>query len=132
MNTSIVYYAFNLSAQGNCTVTAINPTNLTATGKVLAIAYGTENVTIQCNCFDVNEKALSSVRWFDSKGIRLRFQRHHKYAAGALHLIRTNNSGAILVIPIFNNSYDGIYTCGIGRNFPPKEPSIDISLTFGK
>ena len=133
MITVIAYYAFNLSAQGNCSVTAINPTNLTAVDKVFAIVYGTENVMIQCNCFDVNEKALSSIKWFDSNGIRLRFQRNHKYIAGDLHLMRThNNSGVILVIPMFNNSYDGVYTCGIGRNFPPKEPNIDISLTFGK
>ena len=127
-----VLYIFILSAQGNCTVTTINPANLTATGKVLAIAYGTENVMIQCNCYNVNDEALSFIRWFDANGSRIRYKTHHKYVSGAIYLKRTTNYGAVLVLPIFNNSYDGIYTCGIGNKFPPKEPNIDINLTFGE
>ena len=127
-----LYYTFILSAQGNCTVTAINPANLTATDKVLAIAYGTENVMIQCNCYNVNDKALRFTRWFDSNGIRIQYKTHHTYVSGAIYLKRTTNYGVVLVIPLFNNSYDGIYTCGNGKNFPPKEPNIDISLTFGE
>ena len=127
-----VYYTFVLSAQGNCTVTAINPANLTADGKGVEIAYGTQNVMIQCNCYNVNGKALSSVRWFDTNGIRIHYKTHNEYVSGAMYLMRSTNHSVVLVIPIFNNSYDGIYTCGIGRNFPPKEPNIDINLIFGE
>ena len=132
-NVICIYYIFNLLAQGNCTVTAINPTNLTAVGKVFAIAYGTQNVMIQCNCSNVNGTALYFIRWFDSEGISIHHQTDHKYVPGIPHFLKAHNDkNVILVVPVFNDSYDGIYTCGVEKSFPSKEPNIDIDLTFGK
>ena len=50
----ILHTVVDVSAQGACTITAVNPTTLTAAGGVLAICNGTENVTIRCNCTDGN------------------------------------------------------------------------------
>ena len=59
----------DVSAQGGCIITPINPTTLTAAGGVLA--SGTVNVTIQCNnCTDGNG-TLDRVRWYDPDGIKL-------------------------------------------------------------
>ena len=126
-------HMFNILAQGNCTITAINPAKLTPAGKVFAIAYGTQNVMIQCNCSNVNGTVLDSIRWFDSEGLRVHHKLHHKYVSDTPHLMRTHDDkNVILVVPILNDSYDGIYTCGVGKIFPPEEPNIDIDLTFGK
>ena len=59
----------DVSAQGRCTITSINPTTLSAAGGVLA--SGTEYVVIQCSCSDDNGTVVDCVRWYDPDGTRL-------------------------------------------------------------
>ena len=123
----------DVSAQGSCTVTPINPTTLTAAGGVLPI--GTENVMIQCNnCIDNDSSVLTNLRWYDPNGNKPPRFGNNNYIPGAPHYTRVNNvrDNIILVIPTFNDSYDGNYTCG--RNVfedLPGPPTATISLTIG-
>ena len=123
---------FGSSVQGNCTITTINPTNLTISSGVLSVAFGMENLTIQCNCSNVIDMILDPVRWFDTNGLRVIQQTNESYVHGNPYFTKTSNDrNVVLVIPTFNDSYDGIYSCGYGKNFPPKEP-VRVDLTFGK
>ena len=122
----------DVSAQGGCTITPINPTTLTTAGGVLA--SGTVNVMIQCNnCTDDNG-ALTEIRWYDPNENRL-FDpdRNVNYVAGTPHWSRIDGAddNIILVIPTFNDSYDGTYTCGPkGRRGPPGPPTSAVTLTI--
>jgi len=40
-----------------------------------------------------------------------------------------SNRVSTLVIPTFNGSYDGTYTCGIGNDYPPK-PMTTFTVTL--
>ena len=101
----------DVSAQGSCTVTPINPTTLTATGG--AITSGTVNVTILCNCTDGDGGVVPLVRWYYPGMTQLTLLNTNSdspyYIRGSGN---TDNTNVILVIPTFNDSYDGTYTCG--------------------
>ena len=123
----------DVSAQGGCTITPINPTTLTAAGGVLA--SGTENVTIQCNnCTDGNG-TLDRVRWYDPAGTKLFGQTNTNYVPGTPYFTRVDDAenDITLVIPTFNDSYDGIYTCGerVGEGELPGPPNAAVTLTTG-
>ena len=118
-----------------CIITPISPTALTATGG--AIANGTMNVMIQCNCTENDGTAVGTVRWYDPHGTRLVSpQNTAKYNPDVPHFTRINNNDGniILVIPTFNDSYDGTYTCG--RNAADRSalssPTTDITLTISE
>ena len=115
----------DVSAQ-SCTITPINPTTLTAAGGVLA--NGTENVTIRCN----NCGTLERVKWYDPDGNRLVDPvNSNGYIPGTPHFSRVNgtDNDIVLVIPTFNDSYDGIYTCGMKvRQYPPGPPNAIVNL----
>ena len=116
------------STESKCTITPMNPTNLTVSNGVLALAYGVKNVRIHCNCSGM---VLSPIRWFDPNG-RLIEQRNKTYFNAPNYF--TENSdyrSVVLVILTFNNTYDGIYSCGFGKKFPPKH-SLNVDLTIGK
>ena len=66
-NFAFLYTVVDVSAQGTCTVTPLNPITLTTAGGVLA--DGSVNVMIQCNCSD--DVALKLIRWFGPDGTRL-------------------------------------------------------------
>ena len=123
----------DVSAQGGCTITPINPTTLTATGGVLV--SGTVNVTIRCNNCTNDDHTVSRVGWYDPNGIRLVDSVYNNsYVPGTPHFSRVNgaNNDTILVIPTFNDSYDGTYTCG-DRDGPSGPPTATVILTiFGK
>ena len=124
----------HISAQGNCTITPINPTTLTAAGGVILI--GTENVTIRCNCTD-DYGTVIKVRWYNATVARLPDTLNRReFLADAPHFIRNvkgDDTNIILVIPTFNDSYDGIYTCGRLRrnNYPPGAPNATVNLNIG-
>ena len=121
----------DVSAQGGCTITTINPTNLTTAGGVLAI--GTVNVTIQCNCTDDDDTIVDPVRWYDPDGTRLLVDTNSRYVAGTPYYRRApDDTNIILVIPTFNDSYDGIYACGgrVSRGLPGP-PNGAVYLTIG-
>ena len=126
----------DVSGQGECTITPINPTTLTAAGGVLPI--GTENVMIRCNCSEVDGTVITTVRWYDpDERLVPRFMRND-FIAGAPYFTRikgdTDNRNITLVIPTFNDSNDGTYTCGRrdgGSNGPPVPPTASINLAIG-
>ena len=111
----------DVSAQGGCTITPINPTTLTAAGGILA--NGTVNVMIQCNCTD--NIVLENVTWYDPNGVKLSF-------SDSVHITKEpDDTNIILVIPRFNDSYDGTYTCGRRDSiYPPGTPNASITLTI--
>ena len=123
---------FNVSAQGGCTITPINPTTLTTAGGVLA--SGTVNVMILCgNCTDDGGIVVNSVRWYEPNGTRLLSSTNNRYVAGTPYFRREpDDTNIVLVIPTFNDSYDGTYTCGerVNRG-PPGPPNAVVVLTVG-
>ena len=120
----------DISAQGGCTITPINPTTLIAAGGVLA--SGTVNVMIQCNCTDDNGTVIDPVRWYDPDGTRLLVETNNSYVAGIPYYRRApDDTNIILVIPTFNDSYDGIYTCGRrSGSLPVAAPNATVELTI--
>ena len=121
----------DISAQGGCTITPINPNTLTAAGGVLA--GGTENVAILCNCTDDNGTVIDPVRWYDPDGTRLLVSTNSRYAAGDPYYRRVpDDTNIILVIPTLDESYDGTYYCGEKANRgPPDPPNAAVNLTIG-
>ena len=123
----------DVSAQGGCTITPINPTTLTAAGGVLAI--GTEKVTIRCNNCTNDYGTLGRVRWYDPAGNRLVNPSNPVYMHGVPYYTRVNgaNDDIKLVIPTFNDSYDGTYTCGerVSKGELPGPPNAVVILTIG-
>ena len=122
----------NVSAQSGCTITPINPTTLTTAGGVLA--SGTENVMIQCNNCTNDDGTLDRIRWYDPDGYRLPRPANNHYVPGAPHFLKVDdgNDDIILVIPTFNDSYDGTYTCGERVNYGllPGPPNAVVNLTI--
>ena len=130
----VLHPVVDVSTQANCTVTPINPTTLTTAGGVLP--NGTENVMIRCNCSDENGTVITKVIWHDPNGERLFRIGTGSFIAGTPHFIRatgdSNNRNITLVIPTFNDSYDGSYTCGRRRgNNDLQVPTTTVSLTIG-
>ena len=120
----------DVSAQ--CTVTPLNPTTLTATGG--ALYNGTTDVRIQCVC---TGSFSGNVRWYDINANFLVQSTHPtEYMAGSPYFIPNHPNGATnvsLVIPTFNDSYDGTYTCGIYvSNTEFISPSATVNLTIGE
>ena len=93
-----------------CTITPLNSTTLTADGG--ALASGTENVMIQCNCTVNNDSA--KIRWYNPDGSQIFYSQHKNYVNGTPYFMQNNNSttNITLIIPTFNDSYDGTYNCG--------------------
>ena len=124
----------NVSAEGSCTVTPLNPTTLTATGG--ALPNGTMNVMIQCNCTYDNGTVVGKVRWYNIKGKRLFADTNtNKVDLTAPHFTRVYGSDThvTLVIPTFNDSYDGTYKCGNrdGESGDgPGSPNVNVILTI--
>ena len=121
----------DVSAQGSCTVTPLNPTTLTATGG--ALPNGTMNVMIQCNCTNDDGTVVRTVRWYDPAGTRLISEDNNEFDANVPHFTRVDGSDThvILVIPTFNDSYDGTYTCGNRKGESdglPGSPNVDVTL----
>ena len=123
----------DVSAQ-SCNVTPLNPSTLTAIGG--AIVNGTMNVRIQCNCTESGGRAVNIVRWYDPDGTRLVSTRNiENFNPNVPHFTRVtihSDRDVILVIPTFNDSYDGRYTCG--RNADDRSaltpPTADVTLTI--
>jgi len=116
-----------VSAQSlSCTVTPTSPNNLTAAGGVLF--NRTQNVTIECECVDDHGTQLMGVRWFFFDATLV--ARQTDPPNGAPYCISANSGRlSTLVIPTFNDSYDGTYICGLGNTYPPN-PLTTISLTL--
>ena len=125
----------DVSAQASCTVTPINPTTLTTAGGVFNLPNGTENVIIRCNCSYNDGYVITNARWWYLDGIipprvdsgdDIPSTPYYTRASGD-----TNNRNITLVIPTFNDSYDGNYICGRRRGGSPRAPTVTVSLTIG-
>ena len=124
----------DVSAQASCTITPINPTTLTTAGGVLP--NGTENVMIRCNCSEGDGSVITSVRWYGPDGNLVPRIGTGRFIAGAPHYTRpsgdNNNINITLVIPTFNDFYDGNYTCGRRYHYySPLPPTATVSLIIG-
>ena len=71
---------------------------------------------IQCNCTYDDGRVVDVVKWYDPVGIRLISPAAVAiFDATVPHFTRVtdgDHSNIILIIPTFNYSYDGTYTCG--------------------
>ena len=122
--TSMVITIHFLHTGPQCTITPLNPTTLTDTGGALAI--GTKHVRFRCVCTG------SVVRWYDPSVTIIFKKTHWNRVARSPYVIRdSNNMKITLVIPTFNDSYDGTYNCGIRVNDTSfTSPSAAINLTI--
>ena len=121
----------DVSAQGGCIVTPINPTTLTTAGGTLPT--GTENVMMNCNCTNDDGTVVDIVRWYDPSGTRLTMG---GFVPGTPHIVSADelsNINIILAIPTFNDSYNGTYTCGMRADDGTLgTPSTTVTLTISE
>ena len=122
---SFTHLVVNATAQ-KCTITPVSPSELTS--EVLVLKDGTPNVTIDCSCNDDKENAIMKIRWFlpDNSQVKI----ITKSPPGSPYYA-TSSSDTIstLIIPVFNNSYKGEYTC---KPRPELEPVSNIQLSLGE
>ena len=98
----------------NCIIIPLNPSFLPADG---GINSGTSNVMIDCKCFDVN---YQQIRWYFPGQRKVTF--NYTESEDLPYVIN-----GTLIIPIFNDSYQGTYYCGIGND---SVFVVNISLTL--
>ena len=91
---------------------------------------------IQCNCTYDDGRVVDLVRWYDPDGTKLISAYNGRFDNSVPHFTRVtdgNNSNIILVIPTFNYSYNGTYTCG-RRTFHFADtlgtPNVAVTLTI--
>ena len=113
-----------------CTITPLNPNTLTATGG--ALVSGTTDVRIQCVCAVTSSQR---VRWYDIKTNFVLGSSNPSYVTGSPYFIRNGpmeaDNNVTLVIPTFNDSYDGTYNCGIRVSDTEfTSPSAAVILTI--
>ena len=114
-----------------CAITPLYPTNgLTAAGGTLV--SGTTNVRIQCTC-----SVTGNLRWYDFNTNYLVQSSHPIYVDGSPYFMLGATVGNVqnvtLVIPTFNDSYDGTYNCGIFVSSTQfTSPSAAVTLTIGE
>jgi len=119
----ILHSVVDISTQSSCTVTPISPPTLTAGGGVLA--SGTENVTFQCNC----SIGAPNARWYDPNGDLVHLATSNRYVAGSPYHVDGDNN-ATLVIPTFNDLYDGTYTCRRRGSDESSPTATTVTLTI--
>jgi len=89
---------------------------------VLFIQENVNNVKIYCNC-----SGRYPVRWFSPGGKQV--PTVYNVPNGAPFFKRGyERNSAIIIIPTFNYSYAGTYTCGVGTSFPPS-PIVITNLS---
>ena len=127
-NIHFLHPVVDVSAQ-SCTIIPLNPTTLTATGG--ALVSGTTDVRFRCVCTVTDTNQL--VRWYDITTDFLNRDTHYDYVDGSPYYILNNRTDVTLVIPTFNDSYDGTYNCGIRvSNTEFTSPSAAVTLTIGE
>ena len=122
------YSVGKVEAQENCEILPSKPSSLTVnrldeTTTKGVLVDGTINVTLQCSCRNRRGLYLRPIRWHSPNSIFLS-RTSNPYA-----FYTSGNRVAYLVIPLFNESFKGTYTCGIGNNLTP---SITVDLELGK
>ena len=88
-------------------------------------------MTIQCVCSVAYISHF--VRWYDINTEFLVRSNHPDYVTGSPYYVLNNDSFVTLVIPTFNDSFDGTYTCGIRVSDTEfTSPSAAVTLTIGE
>jgi len=128
-----VVTSYGVFIEINCSITPVSPTMLNATGGVLAV--GTQNVTLDCNCF-IGSTRTDGTGWFftNSTGTyQVRVPTDVEYEPGSPYYLNTNAADPVtLVIPAFHVPYNGTYTCVPSIVNPPTVPPgarISLSVT---
>ena len=96
-----------------CIITPTNPSILSADG---GIVNGTSNVMINCNCIDAD---YQEIMWH-SPTIPL----NNAVSEDSPYVIQGSGS---LIFPLFNDSHQGIYYCGVRKD---SMFAANISLTL--
>ena len=87
---------------------------------------------IECGCVDEIGDIPHRIRWFDPNMMRLMSQTRTS-PGDPYHITSGGSAVATLVIPTFSDSTSGIYTCGIGTEYPPPGyTTINLILSPGK
>ena len=96
----------------NCIIIPLNPSFLLVDG---GINNGTSNVMINCDCFNTGHQ---QIRWYSPD--------KEEILAEPEDLPYVTQEKGTLVIPIFNDSYQGTYYCRVGND---SVFAANISLT---
>ena len=103
--------------QRGCKITPTNPLSLEPSGGILR--SGMDNATINCSCYKRN----GPVAWFSPNGDRL--SDFHNTLEGSPYVTQDDEGmSSVAVIPTFNYTMFGVYTCGIGPSYPPSHMAI--------
>ena len=88
---------------------------------------------IQCNCTYDDGRVVDPVRWYNSDGTKLMSSYRSWFDDSVPHFTRVtddDDSNIILVIPTFNYSNDGTYTCGRRTIGFAGTPNAAVTLTI--
>ena len=115
------------STAQRCTITPVNPPDLTDG----ILNDGTPNVTIDCSCSHNEGIAITKVKWFFPDGSRARSIT--KTSPGSPY-VATSNSDTVstLIIPVFDDTYKGNYTCKPRDELENNSPMSTIQLLLGE
>ena len=92
----------------SCNINLKSPSALIAAGKVRVFHNGALNITITCYCKDGFNRRFDKARWFFNE---TRILRQDTSSSGNPYVI-LDSGLATLIIPTFNGSYSGMYSCG--------------------
>jgi len=115
---SAIDVVVNVAAQ-KCTVTPINPINLSDSVGVLV--DGTQNVTIKCTCMSAQNRSVNP-KWFFENWTQVS---SNDPTGGPFLSISSDKKEAFLNIPRFSDRYKGLYRCS---RQPKKVPKSSIKL----
>lgn len=95
-----------------CTISPKSPSSLTT--EEGGLVNNTQNVEIDCSCMDSNGAAIRNVRWLSPNKLSIRTK--DETIDGAPYSNLTGDETvAVLIVPNFNDTYSGRYTCTTGN-----------------
>ena len=100
-----------------CIIIPLNPSFIPADG---AVHNGTSNVMINCKCLNFD---YQHIRWYSPDQRKVPF--NYTESEDLPYVIK-----GTLIFPIFNNSYQGTYYCGV-RNDSVFDANITLTLWTG-
>jgi len=111
-------------AQGECTITPKSPSSLSAGGG--KIEHNTKNVEIECTC--VNRRGITqrNANWFSPANMRILKGKSPVPSGIPYSLSINSNKATVLVIPNFNDVFNGTYTCSTASTLPSNSVMASI------
>ena len=122
-----MHVVMDITAQ-KCTITSINPAELTDAGGILQ--DGMPNVTIECSCSNDMDTEIPQIRWFFPNGSKVK--RIANTPDGSPYFKRVSYSVATLIIPVFSADFKGKYTCKPINGFNSNSPMYTLQLLLGE